>query len=313
LFGQITGDPDFDLLRVVAGTDFGLPSPGHTTLTQLGGGSWAVDSFFDITYRIDFVGKPGGALSGMSGSTTGTIRFSVGGAPTCTGMCPPGTTCVRTVTQGDDGSVTLCCECKSPPVVTQWRSVRDHGTTPLSILLDPLASGNGLTGPTVETRAGGIQRIEIDFDQPVVLVNPGGVSVFGRTTSYPGGVLGGPIPYVPASVTMVSPTTLALTFTPGMLPNLSCYALDITGVVENAGGVVLAGDPDCNVRALVGDTTMSGDITLSDAIWTKMQIGTAASTLPEHDIDVSGGLIDITDVLAAKSFVASPWRKALCP
>ena len=77
LFGQITGDPDFDLLRVVAGTDFGLPSPGHTTLTQAAGSNWAVDSFFDITYRIDFVGRPGGPLAGRSGSTTGTARFEV--------------------------------------------------------------------------------------------------------------------------------------------------------------------------------------------------------------------------------------------
>lgn len=72
--GQVVGDPDFDLLRITAGTDFGLPSPGHTTLTQVAGG-WNVDSFFDITYRIDFVGKPGGALSGMSGSTTSLSRF----------------------------------------------------------------------------------------------------------------------------------------------------------------------------------------------------------------------------------------------
>ncbi len=75
LQGQITGDPDFDLLRVTAGTDFGLPSPGHTTLTRQPGGDWAVDSFFDITYRIDFVGAPGGKLAGRSGSTTGTIRM----------------------------------------------------------------------------------------------------------------------------------------------------------------------------------------------------------------------------------------------
>jgi hypothetical protein len=46
------GDPDFDLLRITAGSSFGMPSPGHTTLTQLPGGSWSVDSFFDITYRI---------------------------------------------------------------------------------------------------------------------------------------------------------------------------------------------------------------------------------------------------------------------
>ena len=76
LHGQLPiGDPDFDLLRITAGTDFGLPSPGHTTLIKLPDGNWAIDSFFDITYRIDFVGAPGGPLAGQSGSTTGTIRL----------------------------------------------------------------------------------------------------------------------------------------------------------------------------------------------------------------------------------------------
>jgi hypothetical protein len=51
-----------------------LPSPGHTIFTQNGTG-WTVDSFFDITYRIDFIGAPGGPLAGRSGSTTGTYRF----------------------------------------------------------------------------------------------------------------------------------------------------------------------------------------------------------------------------------------------
>ena len=80
LFGVILGDPDFDLLRITAGTGFGMPSPGHTTLTRLGpaGSNWNVDSFFDITYRIDYVGAPGGPLYGMSGSTTGTIRMQTG-------------------------------------------------------------------------------------------------------------------------------------------------------------------------------------------------------------------------------------------
>jgi hypothetical protein len=85
--GQIIGDPDFDLLRITAGTAFGMPSPGHTTLTQGPGGNWNVDSFFDITYRIDFIGAPGGPLSGMSGSTTGTIRMGAGEpvpVPPCT-------------------------------------------------------------------------------------------------------------------------------------------------------------------------------------------------------------------------------------
>lgn len=76
LFGQITGDPDFDLLRVVAGTDFGLPGPGQTTLVQ-SGPNWAVNSYYDLTYRIDFVGRAGGTFSGLSGSSTGFIRIVV--------------------------------------------------------------------------------------------------------------------------------------------------------------------------------------------------------------------------------------------
>ncbi len=76
--GQIVGigDPDFDLLRITAGSGFGMPSPGHTIFTQ-SAGAWGVDSFFDITYRVDFIGAPAGALGGMSGSTTGTYRFSM--------------------------------------------------------------------------------------------------------------------------------------------------------------------------------------------------------------------------------------------
>lgn len=79
LQGQLPpGDPDFDLLRITAGTGFGMPSPGHTTLRQLPGGNWAVDSFFDIEYRIDFIGAPGSTLGGLSGSTTATVRLSPG-------------------------------------------------------------------------------------------------------------------------------------------------------------------------------------------------------------------------------------------
>jgi hypothetical protein len=85
LQGSITGDPDFDLLRITAGTGFGMPSPGHTTLTRQPTGNWAIDSFFDITYRIDFVGHPGGHLGGMSGSTTATIRMAAAPPP----VAPP--------------------------------------------------------------------------------------------------------------------------------------------------------------------------------------------------------------------------------
>jgi len=78
--GQLFGDPDFDLLSIQAGSQFGLPSPGHTTLTRLGppGSDFNVDSFFDITYTIEFQGAPGGTLDGLGGITQATIRMQTG-------------------------------------------------------------------------------------------------------------------------------------------------------------------------------------------------------------------------------------------
>lgn len=78
LFGQnvMVGDPDFDLLRVTGGNDFGMPSPGQIQLVSTGGG-WAVSGFFDLTHRIDFIGAASGALAGMSGSTTNQRHFEI--------------------------------------------------------------------------------------------------------------------------------------------------------------------------------------------------------------------------------------------
>ena len=78
LSGQLYGDPDFCELIVTAGMDFGLPSPGQTTLTRLPSGDFAVDSFFDITYQIQFMGCPGSILDGMAGTTTATDHFHAG-------------------------------------------------------------------------------------------------------------------------------------------------------------------------------------------------------------------------------------------
>jgi len=69
------GDPDFESLVIMAGEENDLPSPGHTTLTRLPSGDFAVDSFFDISYRIEFVGTPTGVLDGASGASMGTLRM----------------------------------------------------------------------------------------------------------------------------------------------------------------------------------------------------------------------------------------------
>jgi hypothetical protein len=81
LDGQIFGDPDFDVLRIRAGSNFGLPSPGQTTLTDNGNGTFAVDSFFDIVYEIEFQGAPGGTLDGLAGTTNASITMGVGAPP----------------------------------------------------------------------------------------------------------------------------------------------------------------------------------------------------------------------------------------
>ena len=75
--GELLGDPDFCTFHIAAGEDFGLPSPGQTTLTQLPNGNFNVDSFFDITYQIEFEGCPGSVLDGFMGTTTGTTRFEI--------------------------------------------------------------------------------------------------------------------------------------------------------------------------------------------------------------------------------------------
>ena len=79
LQAELFGDPDFCVLHIRQGRDFGLPpSFGHTTLTNIGGDNWSVDSFFDITYEISFQGCPGSVLEGFSGTTQGTIRMQAG-------------------------------------------------------------------------------------------------------------------------------------------------------------------------------------------------------------------------------------------
>ncbi len=123
LHGELFGDPDFCTFRVMGGTDFGLPSPGHTILTDLGNGTFNVDSFFDVTYEIEFEGCPGSQLDGYAGITTATIRMETGGTlapPSCVGDCPPGTVCEQTLTQNPDGTVEVRCACGeplNPPVV----------------------------------------------------------------------------------------------------------------------------------------------------------------------------------------------------
>jgi len=144
-------------------------------------------------------------------------------------------------------------EIPEPPKAIAWRSVRNHGPLgPLAIKLDPLATDGSVIS---ESRVGGIRLIEVDFDQAVVLTNPGGITV----TDWPGGGS-----YVPTSVSMVDADTLAIGFAAGLLPDMNCYRIDLDTCVQSPAGLPLAGDTDCWVRALIGDVNFSGDVSTGD-------------------------------------------------
>jgi len=77
IFGQILGDSDFSLFRFTAGSSFGMPSPGHTVFTRQGN-LWSADSYFDLTYQIEFNGAAGGPFAGIHSVTTSANRFQAG-------------------------------------------------------------------------------------------------------------------------------------------------------------------------------------------------------------------------------------------
>jgi len=79
LQGELFGDPDFCTFRVLGGDDFGLPSPGQFSLARLPDGTFQVESFFDVTYQVEFEGCPGSQLQDYMGTTTATARFHQGG------------------------------------------------------------------------------------------------------------------------------------------------------------------------------------------------------------------------------------------
>ncbi|MFC1573281.1 hypothetical protein ACFL6M_06750 [Candidatus Eisenbacteria bacterium] len=133
LDGGIFGDPDFDQLNIRAGTDYGLPSPGQTILTDIGGGLYNVDSFFDITYQIEFVGTPGSVLEGMAGTTTATVRMDAGEyvPPPSGACCFPDGACLETIEADCPTGVWLIFEVCDPnpcPQPTDPCTVPDNGS-----------------------------------------------------------------------------------------------------------------------------------------------------------------------------------------
>lgn len=77
--GVITDTELFSSFHLVGGTAHGYESNGHTTLLKDEAGNLAVDSTFNIGYRVEFTGAEGGPLEGASGSTEGSILMKAYG------------------------------------------------------------------------------------------------------------------------------------------------------------------------------------------------------------------------------------------
>lgn len=61
-----TSDENFESVKIVAGLNNGLPSPGSTTMTRNREGGFLVDSTFQMNYRIELVGRAGGKFDGVN-------------------------------------------------------------------------------------------------------------------------------------------------------------------------------------------------------------------------------------------------------
>lgn len=202
---------------------------------------------------------------------------------------------------------------QGPPFsVTAWRSVRTHSGKPLELILNPAVSGNGLSGPIVESRGGGIQKIRVYFSSPVTAFNPAAIVVTGQTTT--NGILGPPVDYSAlANVIQSAPEQLDINFAAGALPDATCYRIDVDDLVASLHGSELVGDTDCSVRTLWGDVTGDGQVVLGDSLATKARVNLPVANNVRFDTNLSGGIINLGDALAVKTRVSSPARNALCP
>lgn len=190
-----------------------------------------------------------------------------------------------------------------------WRSVRMHsGIGELGIVLNASATGNGVSGPTSDSRSPSVQIVEVDLGRSITIANPAALTVVGRTTT--ANVMGPPVNYPVASVTVPRPHVLRMSFTPGTLPEQACYNVSLLpGIVQEPIG----GDLDVSFRSLYGDALSDGQVVIGDTLYIKARLSQVAGDQPHCDINMTGNTINLGDALAAKSQVVSTIHRALCP
>jgi len=185
-------------------------------------------------------------------------------------------------TVGDVWSFTTASE---PLQIVAWRSVRSTSCGNQAITLDP-------SGVTTEPRLGGLRRIEVEFNRPIIPIdNP---ILSGSDGSFPMFIDGD-----------ASGTLLWLEYPP--LANGVCYTLDLaTVVIAEDDGSQLSGSTACTIRNLYGDVNNNGVVNLGDALLIKAKVGQAVSaSTAAFDLDLSCGNIELSDALAAKAAIGA--------
>lgn len=171
--------------------------------------------------------------------------------------------------------------------ITLWTSVHTHsGLGPLAIGLAPTRTGNGGTGPVVESRVGGIRIIQVTFNKSVTLANPAGVTVTGYLTDA-SGTRSGISTFSHSTVSMAAPNVLQILFNAGQLPDRGCYTITLNPAIIAEG---ISGDNNCMIRSLVGDVTQNGSVQASDVTYVQSKTGASVAREPWIDVDLSGAI-----------------------
>jgi hypothetical protein len=172
--------------------------------------------------------------------------------------------------------------------IVHWRSVRTHrGIGPLSVELDPAAYDSA----TVESR--GLRTIEVEFDGPIVLVDPAKVSIAGQPQTA----------FAPSSVSVDRGNVLVISCE---LPDQGCYRIVVGPGTISAN---LVGDTDCMVRTLLGDADGNGVVEQADVDAIRAKLSQPAVASPRLDVTTTMG-INLIDMSLAKSRFG---KYAVCP
>jgi len=178
-----------------------------------------------------------------------------------------------------------------PPVITDWFSGSIHRTDLQLVELDQYTVPG-----SVECRRPGVQKILVNFDQPIVLNAPVQLTAWNSRSSER---------RITPQSTKVVDKGLLLEFDTQPLSSGFCYKIDLKDSVRNASGLSLVGDTDLQFGVLTGDVTQDGKVDSSDVALVQSEVGkplTAANA--RLDIDHSG-IISARDTLIVKSFVGN--------